>query len=301
MTDQDDTKRRQRARFVDTLTTNAQQPGERSRVGTRVAGAAAVLALAVGATLGLGAWRSYQADTEDKKQELAVEQAAAHKKLPQLPSRSPDAKPKKEEEREEQEAVPGPRVGYPAPDGGVSPSASPKKEQTDEPRSSKKDLRTLTSGSRSKVLLKNASTGMCADVPYYGAGKLGTDINQYHCDGTDKDNQLWNMTVRQAGKGPGKADLVEFSNLKDGLCIDMSLRGARPVGTELSEARCGGTLNDNQLWWLESAGDGTVWIRNYASNHLCLQVKGADQKVVATRLVIGKCGSKDDSRWRLIG
>ncbi|MFF2852325.1 RICIN domain-containing protein [Streptomyces sp. NPDC058001] len=298
--DQDETKRRQRARFADALTTSAQQSGERSRMGTRVAGAVAVLALAAGATLGVGAWRSYQADEEARKAELAAEQAAAHKKLTTPPSPSPEPKVTKKETVTE----PGTSVEQRVPDPVVTPSASPTKKQT-EPRAegdvAKAELRKLTAVSRT-VLLKNVFTGLCADIPFNGAGKKGEHVNQYYCDGTDKDNQLWRMTSPRPGSGPGGRDLVQFANLKDGLCIDLPTRGGQPVGTGLLEAHCTGTMGDNQLWWLEPAGDGSVSIRNYASNHLCLKVDGlgAEKKKPDQRLVIGLCGSPDDSRWRLI-
>lgn len=297
-TDQDDTQRRQRARFVDALTTQTRQPGERSRVGTRAAGAAAVLALAAGATLGLGAWRSYQADENDKKQELAAEQAASYKKLAQPSSQAPLPKPTKSEptEKTQQPELPVVREEAPAPRPVVTSSPSPK--ATLKPGIT--DVRALTAKTRT-VLVKNASTGMCVDIPYYKAGKLGLQINQYYCDGTDADNQLWKMTAPRPAAGPGGRDLVQFANAKDGLCIDLPNRGAQPEGTVLSEAHCTGTMGDNQLWWFEAAGDDTVWIRNYASNHLCLQVQGADEKKPAQRLLIGKCGAHDDSRWRVTG
>ncbi|WP_326615426.1 RICIN domain-containing protein (plasmid) [Streptomyces scopuliridis] len=301
--DQDETKRRQRARFVDALTTSAQQPGERSRMGTRVAGAVAVLALAAGATLGVGAWRSYQADEEAQKVELAAEQAAAHKKLTRSPSPSPEPKVTKKETVTE----PGTSVERRVPEPVVTPSASPTKKQTEtraETRAedvAKAELRKLTAVSRT-LLLKNVFTGLCADIPFYTAGTKGEDVNQYYCDGTDKDNQLWRMTSPRPGAGPGGTDLVQFANLKDGLCMDLPTRGGQPSGTGLLEAHCTGTMGDNQLWWFEPAGDGSVMIRNYASNHLCLKVDGlgAEKKKPDQRLVIGPCGSRDDSRWRLI-
>ncbi|MEV7075030.1 RICIN domain-containing protein [Streptomyces sp. NPDC093990] len=302
--DQDETKRRQRARFADALTTSAQQPGERSRMGTRVAGAVAVLALAAGATLGVGAWRSYQAGEEKQEAELSTEQAAAaHGKLTGSPSPSAEPKVTKKETKKETMTEPGTSVEPRVPDPVVVPSASPTKKRTETRRedTAKAELRKLTAASRT-VLLKNVVTGLCADIPFYGAGKKGEVVNQYHCDGTDKDNQRWRMTSPRPDAGPGGTDLVQFANLKDGLCFDLPTRGAQPSGTGLSEAHCTGTMGDNQLWWFDPAGDGSVMIRNYASNHLCLMVAGAgaEKKQPDQRLVIGSCGSRDDGRWRLI-
>jgi hypothetical protein len=303
--DQDETKRRQRARFADALTTSAQQPGERSRMGTRVAGAVAVLALAAGATLGVGAWRSYQAGEEAQKAELAAEQAAAHEKLTRSPSPSTEPKVTKKETVPKKETVtePGTSVERRVPDPVVTPSASPTKKRTETRAEdvAKAELQKLTAVSRT-VLLKNVFTGLCADIPFNEAGKKGEDVNQYYCDGTDQDNQLWRMTSPRPDAGPGGRDLVQFANLKDGLCIDLPTRGGQPSGTGLLEAHCTGTMGDNQLWWFDPAGDGSVMIRNYASNHLCLMVNGvgAEKKEPDQRLVIGSCGSPDDTRWRLI-
>lgn len=72
-TQHQDEERRERARRVEAITEATRQSGERSRTGTRIAGAAAVLALVSGATLGIGAWRSYQAQhaKDEHKQKAA--------------------------------------------------------------------------------------------------------------------------------------------------------------------------------------------------------------------------------------
>ncbi|MEW2519460.1 RICIN domain-containing protein [Actinacidiphila alni] len=294
--DRDETERRRRARFVDALTAHTRQPGEHSRLGTRVAGATAVLALAAGATLGLGAWRSYQSDEHDKKQQLAARQAAAYSDITASASAaSPTPTPKATTARPKPEKKPVPHTTSPRPH--ATHTTAPKKKKAADPDSQKpKDL---TAHNR-KVVLWNAFSGQCADIPYYGPGKLGLAIEQFTCDTTDADNQKWNMTVQVRGGGPGGSDLVQFANTKDGLCIDLPERGPQPGGTELSEANCTGTEADNQLWWFASAGDGTVWIRNYASNHQCLRVEGSDKKAAAARLDIGTCAAKDDTRWLVV-
>ncbi|MFJ1583231.1 RICIN domain-containing protein [Streptomyces sp. NPDC088197] len=292
--DHDEAKRRQRARFVEALTTHTRQPGEHSRVGSRVAGAVAVLALVAGATLGMGAWRSHQADEHDKKRDLAAQRTAAYKNIAHSASPSPTPKPTKTVPK--RTGKPVPHTASPKPHRTPSTTPTPKRTAG----SGGKDPRALTAHDR-KVLIMNAYSGMCVDIPYNGPGQLGLEIDQYHCDGTDQDNQFWNMTVKLPASGPGGTDLVQFSNTMDGLCIDPPERGAQPSGTELSEANCTGTLADNQLWWLAPAGGDTVWIRNYASNHLCLRVEGTDKKAPSARLVIGSCGTDDDSRWRLLG
>ncbi|MFD5191931.1 RICIN domain-containing protein [Streptomyces sp. NPDC058357] len=296
-TEQDDAKRRQRARFVEALTKTAQQPGERSRVGTRIAGATALLALAAGATLGLGAWRSYQSDEDSKQQHLAAQQRRIS------PSASPSPTGGRETGKKaptKHPAVGGARAGAALPPVDTVTSPSPEAEKKKEETPKEKKQSTLADASRSRVLLKNAHSGMCADVSGYGEGAVNQPIMQYYCDGTDKDNQLWSMSVRGAGQGPGGTDLVLFANVKDGLCLDVPMFGAQPPATKLIEARCDGSTRDNQLWWLDPVGDGTVRVRNYASNHLCMEVKD-DSMARATQLQLDDCGTDADSRWTVIG
>lgn len=180
----------------------------------------------------------------------------------------------------------------------TSPSPEAEKKKEEAPKEKKQT--TLADASRSRVLLKNAHSGMCADVSGYGKGAVNQPIMQYYCDGTDKDNQLWSMSARGAGQGPGGADLVLFANVKDGLCLDVPMFGAQPPATKLIEARCDGSTRDNQLWWLDPVGDGTVRVRNYASNHLCMEVKD-DSMARATQLQLDDCGTDADSRWTVVG
>lgn len=306
-TEQDDAKRRQRARFVEALTKTAQQPGERSRVGTRIAGATALLALAAGATLGLGAWRSYQSDEDGKKQHLAAQEAAQQRRISPSVSSSPTGgRETGKKAPAEHPAGAGAGAGAALPRAGTVTSPSPEAEKKEEEKEKEKEApnekkqSTLADSSRSRVLLKNAHSGMCADVSGYGKGAVDQPIMQYYCDGTDKDNQLWSMSVRGAGQGPGGADLVLFANVKDGLCLDVPMFGAQPPATKLIEARCDGSTRDNQLWWLDPVGDGTVRVRNFASNNLCMEVKD-DSMARATQLQLDDCGTDPDSRWTVVG
>ncbi|MFJ7591872.1 RICIN domain-containing protein [Streptomyces sp. NPDC097617] len=301
-TEQDDAKRRQRARFVDALTSTAQQPGERSRVGIRVAGATAVLALVAGGALGLGAWRSYQADQDAKGQKLAAEQAAARGPLTASPSSDRSAGPKPAEPGEPAQAPQAAQPVQPARGAeaqGAVPEAAPAKQQQQQqqpakPEAVKQEVRPMVLSDRSGVLLKNAATGMCADLPFIGGGRYTVPIIQSKCGNSD-DNQQWNIRVHRGATGPGGASLVLFVNAKDGLCMDVPERVAKPAGTLVQEANCHSSLEDNELWWLDPAGDGTVRIRNYMSNQLCLQVEGD------TRVEIDRCDVDGDSRWRLTG
>ncbi|MFG7943404.1 RICIN domain-containing protein [Streptomyces cacaoi] len=288
-TEQDDTKRRQRARFADALTTTAQQPGERSRLGARVAGAVAVLALAAGGTLGLSAWRSYQADEDAKKEKLAAEQAAARKQI----TKSPSATPKPSKSEHTPESAPRKHVSEPDPEPSTTIRA-PQEKKTEQ------DVKSRSTANRSRVLLKNAQSGLCADLPYYdGVGETGTPVSQFRCDGTDQDNQLWDVRVKHPGKGPNGADLVLIRNVKDGYCLDLPDLGPKPPGTVVQEANCHETLKDNELWWVDPQPNRTLLVRNFASNNLCLKVPGPDLKKLDKPLVIGPCND-GATRWRFV-
>lgn len=306
-TEQDDAKRRQRARFADALTSSAQQPGEHSRVGTKVAGATAVLALAAGATLGLGAWRSYQHDEDVKKEKIAAEQAAARKKLTESHSQSPSASAEQKQRKTEQH-TPRTEELKSATDTGADADekADEKKEKKEEAQDKetaedvkKLNLSMTVSPDRLRVMLKNAHSDLCADVPGKGAGKINTRIQQYRCDHSDDDNQIWNLRVRHGGKGPGKRNLVAISNVKDGLCMDVPGYGGKAPGTKLVEGRCNSSLQDNQLWWVQGDGHGTYRIRNFASRNMCLEVWD-DRKTNEAQLQIDKCGTDGDSRWKIV-
>lgn len=308
-TEQDDEKRRQRARFVDALATSAQQPGERSRVGTRIAGAVAVLALAAGATLGLGAWRAYQSAEDEKAKQLAAERVATQKKLTEAPTPSAEQREKERKEAErkkkEKEAEEQKRKEQEAADRAAAaerakqPPPAPAPEKTEDPNSPRNSGIELP---RSKVLLKNVASKTCADLPGFGAGRPGKFINEHRCYPTDKDNQLWNIRVHYADRGPGGAPLVDIRNAKDGLCMDVPTRGPQPAGTPLSEAGCLPDVDeDNQLWWLEPAGGGAVKIRNYSSNHQCLRVGQAPPGGNDRRLILERCTDGPESRWLLQG
>ncbi|MEV0276662.1 ricin-type beta-trefoil lectin domain protein [Streptomyces sp. NPDC050610] len=314
-TEQDDAKRRRRARFASALTTSSQQPGERTRVGTRIAGATAVLALAAGATLGVGAWRTYQADEHDKKVRLAAEQTAKEREL-RVHTPAPhtaDPKPTRTPApTHTQDPPPQTSVGTGTePKSAGTPSAKPKtaaEKRKEQEKKLKKAgpvqpkemvFRSQSLVDTPKTLLRNFSTGLCMDIPGNGPGSQNTPVNQYQCDGTDNDNQLWDVRVYHKGKGPGGSDLVLIDNAKDGLCLDVPMFGAMPAGTKLIEAPCTDSFKDNQLWWFEPAGGGTVHIRNFASHGLCVTVGAKDKpENNDRRLILQKCDD-GESRWRI--
>jgi hypothetical protein len=125
-------------------------------------------------------------------------------------------------------------------------------------------------------------------------------VREFTCDGTTHDNQLWNLEVREKGGGPEKSDLFQIRNVKDQMCMDLPDYGAKPAQTGVFEFQCDGTTADNQLWWLDKQDDGHYWIRNYSSNHLCLDVAGFSTGGNDTPLTIYYCSKTDDQEWDIV-
>ncbi|HBF82712.1 MAG TPA: hypothetical protein DD420_23105, partial [Streptomyces sp.] len=211
----------------------------------------------------------------------------------------PSATPSKKEEKKKEEPPPAPVVQKQT--TAPSPSASEKKPKTEKKVAVKEltaaeKLRQWANG-RSGVqntVLKNAATGQCVDIGGFGKGKINAPVNQYPCNGTTADNQLWNLDIVDKDGGPQNAPLFLIRNSKDGFCLDLPYYTAKPVGTKVGEFHCN-AAGDNQLWWLDPRGDGTNWIRNAASNDLCLRPTGGAAAGNDARLEIANCGYGD--RW----
>ncbi|MGK3940967.1 RICIN domain-containing protein [Streptomyces caeruleatus] len=206
------------------------------------------------------------------------------------PSKSPEEKQPKGEK-----AVPVAQEKKASPTASRSAKPSKGKAPT---LSSAEKLRQKANAASSagNILLKNSTTGLCADVPNYGNGKIDGPVNQYPCNGTTGDNQLWNLEVAQAKGGPQGASLFLIRNSKDKFCMDLPYFGAAAAGTNVTEYHCRAT-SDNQLWWLDPRSDGSYWIRSYSSNNLCLGLEGGASAGNDAHLEIGGCGSAD--RWIL--
>ncbi|GDY71736.1 hypothetical protein SAV31267_012210 [Streptomyces avermitilis] len=174
--------------------------------------------------------------------------------------------------------------------GGVGAAASPQPTK-------KKETGPLPA---SNIVLRNATTKKCADIPGYDKGQATGPVREFTCDGTTHDNQLWNLEVREKGGGPGKSDLFQIRNTKDLNCMDLPDYGAKPAQTAVAEFPCNGTTADNQLWWLDKQDDGHYWIRNYSSNHLCLDVAGFSTGGNDTPLTIYHCSKTDDQEWDIV-
>ncbi|WP_369164097.1 RICIN domain-containing protein [Streptomyces sp. AFD10] len=223
----------------------------------------------------------------------------------QTPAPAPTPSKKKEEKKEKKAVAP---VVH-QPPVTVSPTPSPKKseaEEKPEPKAKAKvkakaltpaeQLRQWANG-RSGVqntVIKNASTNQCIDIGGYGKGKINNAVNQYPCNGTTGDNQLWNLDIVDKDGGPQNAPLFLIRNSKDGLCLDLGYYNARSAGTKIGQFHCNAS-GDNQLWWLDPRGDGTNWIRNAVSKDLCLRPTGGASAGNDARLEIADCGFGD--RW----
>ncbi|MGW2258004.1 RICIN domain-containing protein [Streptomyces sp. NPDC001780] len=217
-------------------------------------------------------------------------------------SPAPSPKPSKEKE-EKKEKPPAPVVHKqtlaPSPSASEKPDADKPK---DKPKPKVKELTAAEklrqwANGRSGVqntVIKNAVTGQCIDIGYYDKGKINEPVNQYPCNDTTGDNQLWNLDIVDKDGGPQNAPLFLIRNSKDGLCLDLGYYKARSAGTKVSEFHCNAT-GDNQLWWLDPRGDGTNWIRNAVSNDLCLRPTGGATAGNDARLEIAACGFGD--RW----
>ncbi|MFE5540531.1 RICIN domain-containing protein [Streptomyces sp. NPDC056519] len=149
-----------------------------------------------------------------------------------------------------------------------------------------------------KVLLRNAATRMCAELPGRDKGQINMPVQQSDCDGTDGDNQLWNLEVKYPKLGPGGQPLFQIRNVKDQFCMDLGEYGGRPVGTGIGEFHCDGTTADNQLWWISKQESGDYWIRNYASNNKCLNVNGGAS--AGDRLNISDCSNTGNQEWKIV-
>ncbi|MDQ0404658.1 hypothetical protein J2S50_003207 [Streptomyces sp. DSM 40167] len=148
------------------------------------------------------------------------------------------------------------------------------------------------------VMLRNATTKMCADVPGREKGQINGIVQQANCH-EEGDNQYWNLEVKYPKGGPGGVPLFQIRNVTDKFCMDLGEYDGRPVGTGIGEFHCDGTLADNQLWWIQKQESGDYWIRNYASNHKCLNVKGQNGGT-ETPLNISDCTNTDDQEWKII-
>ncbi|MFD0306747.1 RICIN domain-containing protein [Streptomyces sp. NPDC127119] len=206
------------------------------------------------------------------------------------PSPSPTPEAPKAPSADAEPGEPAPQESGGQEGGGSAPSAEPTKKQ-EAPESVVP---------ATNVLLRNTATKRCADIPGKGKGKKDGRVQQYTCDESPDDNQLWDLEVRYPKLGPGGSALFQIRNVKDQLCMDLPGSGAQSIHAALSESDCVGTVADNQLWWVDKQKSGAYWIRNYASNNKCLEVAGNESSADETRLLLFHCTTTDDQEWQII-
>ncbi|MEV0405347.1 RICIN domain-containing protein [Actinoallomurus sp. NPDC050550] len=190
----------------------------------------------------------------------------------------------------------------------ASPTASPSPSLSAAPKNTPKvgktgvDAKTAPGSTKksawsgvSNVLLKNAGSGLCADITGYGPGAVNDAVMQYYCTPGDADNQVWSLGVMSDMKGPGGAALFLIRNTKDSLCMDLPYYGAVSAGAKVSEYNCR-PEGDNQLWYLSHTHGQMYRIRNYASHGLCLGPTDRSHDH-AKWLEVHTCGSGDEWSW----
>ncbi|WP_078892356.1 RICIN domain-containing protein [Streptomyces olivaceus] len=208
--------------------------------------------------------KAYKPQVASKATEQTEEAGAA---LPPSPSATPETLPSSPESAPADDPQPEPSASDADGNGGGGGDGDGGGGGGDKPK--KKSVLPAID-----VMLFNPTTKMCADIPGREKGKIGGPVQQANCHPTG-DNERWNLEVKyEKGGGPDSTPLFQIRNTTDKLCMDMELRGARPVGTPIIEATCTGTKADNQLWWLDKQESGDYWIRNYSSNNKCLNVSG---------------------------
>ncbi|MDT0322379.1 RICIN domain-containing protein [Streptomyces millisiae] len=195
----------------------------------------------------------------------------------------PTEEPEEEKPAEEEEPAPEPE---PEPEGEGGGGGAPPLEEPDS-----------TVPARD-VMLRNVYSERCADVPGRGRGEIGAVVQQATCT-VEGDNQLWHLEVMYPEGGPESRPLFQIVNATDGLCMDLPGSGGTPSRTRITEHDCDGTTDDNQLWWLEERGEDRFWIRNFASNGLCLDVNGLTREPEAP-LAIFTCLEDDDQEWEIL-
>lgn len=82
-------------------------------------------------------------------------------------------------------------------------------------------------------LIYNLATQKCVDVPGFGDGTINGPVNQYTCDGSWSDNQLWYFT--HIGSG-----VYQIYNGIDGKCIDLPGYAVVPAGTKAAQLQSHG-------------------------------------------------------------
>ncbi|MFD5748578.1 RICIN domain-containing protein [Streptomyces sp. NPDC127033] len=163
--------------------------------------------------------------------------------------------------------------------------------------------------SRTRVQVRDVRTDKCADILGREKGAPNGTVQHSYCNPPDEDNQLWNLEVRYKNKAPNGTSVFQIRNVTDELCMDLGgYEGVDPL-TPVAEFPCDGTTSDNQLWWLDLQDNGNdtlshYFIRNLASDNMCLKLSRADPNVddygPDAPLVVKKCTDGEDGAWKFV-
>lgn len=179
-----------------------------------------------------------------------------------------------------------------------SPSHSAKAENTKRTASKKATAAHNLPSVLTRVLIKNNTNGTCVDIPSPGSGPVNGPIHQSACNNSSSDNQVWNVEKKYDSAGPGGAPLFLIRNIVDSHCLDLPAYGGVDGATKVQESICDGTTADNQLWWLDERAKGKFWIRNVASDNMCLDSYERDSD---TRdLIVWPCAPEDQNNHEWI-
>ncbi|WP_267717376.1 RICIN domain-containing protein [Streptomyces sp. CoH17] len=108
------------------------------------------------------------------------------------------------------------------------------------------ELRARGAGTRGAdlYLIRNTKDNLCLDLPYYGPAPATTPVTEYHCDGTDKDNQLWWFQKRPNGT-------YWIRNQKSGdQCLDVARKDRSTPQANITLYGCS-DLDDHQWSFLK--------------------------------------------------
>jgi hypothetical protein len=133
-----------------------------------------------------------------------------------------------------------PGTGKGKPDGRVQDGAC-KPSSADNQRWALK-LRSKGGGTRGAdlYLIRNAKDDLCFDLPNYGPVQARTPVTEYHCDGTDDDNQLWWFDKRPDGT-------YWIRNQKSGdMCLDVARTDKETAHTNATVYGCSDL--DDHAW-----------------------------------------------------
>ncbi|MEV5014147.1 RICIN domain-containing protein [Streptomyces sp. NPDC053780] len=242
-------------------------------------------------------WIAYKPQVRTSATEQTEQAGAA---LAPSPSASPETLPSQAESPSVAEQPPPqqPVTQEPKDDGGGKGDGDKGGGESKAPEKPKKPtVKPLVPAKN--VMLRNATTKMCAELPGREKGELNGRVQQSDCNEVG-DNQIWDLEVKYAKGGPNGAPLFQIVNVKDRLCMDLAGYGAAPVTTDITEFTCDGTTADNQLWWADKQESGDYWIRNFASNNKCLDVSGFSTGEAWEKLTLYHCSNSDDQEWKII-